>query len=212
MSNSLDRGSWDLGLISWPTALVTDDQHAFDTLKRCREGDVEALGVLFELFGDRVYRLCLNILGSPADAEDATQEVFLRIFHKAGTFAGRSRVATWIHRLTVNFCLNQLKSRKRRTLQSLEALPQVEPVTLVDGSRAMEQRETVSQVRGILARMPEEARTIFLLREVEDLSYREIGEILDLPLGTVMSRLSRARDKFRQLAAGSATDLGVTRE
>lgn len=191
---------------------MTDDQQAADALKRCHSGDVEALGMLFGLFGDRVYRLCFHVLGSQADAEDATQEVFLRVFAKAGTFAGRSQVSTWIHRLTVNFCLNQLKSRKRKSTTSLEAIPQADPTTSVDGSGQMEQTETVAIVREVLARMPEEARTIFLLREVDDLSYREISEILDLPQGTVMSRLSRARDKFRQLAAGSATDLGVMKE
>lgn len=191
---------------------MTDDQQATEALKRCHSGDVEALGVLFGLFGDRVYRLCFNVLGSQSDAEDASQEVFLRVFAKAGTFAGRSQVSTWIHRLTVNLCLNQLKSRKRKSATSLEAIPQAGPITLVDGSGRLQQQETVALVRDVLGRMPEEARTIFLLREVEDCSYREISEILDLPQGTVMSRLSRARDKFRQLAAGSAIDLGVINE
>lgn len=181
-------------------------------MRRCQDGDVDALGLLYGQFGDRVYRLCLNVLGSSSDAEDASQEVFLRIFQKAGTFAGRSQVSTWIHRLTVNYCLNQLKSRKRRTMPSLDALPQAEPDSLVDGSASLEQRETVAQVRAILERMPEEARTIFLLREVEDLSYKEIAEVLDLPQGTVMSRLARARDKFRQIASGASIDLGVILE
>lgn len=191
---------------------MTDDQQATEALKRCHHGDVEALGVLFELFGDRVYRLCFNVLGSQPDAEDAAQEVFLRVFAKAGTFAGRSQVSTWIHRLTVNLCLNQLKSRKRKSATSLDALPQADPTSSVDGSGRLQQQETVALVRNVLNRMPEEARTIFLLREVEDFSYREISEILDLPQGTVMSRLSRARDKFRQLASGFAIDLGVINE
>lgn len=191
---------------------MTDDQNAQEILRRCHDGDVDALGALYQLFGDRVYRLCYHVLGSPPDAEDAAQEVFLRIFQKAGTFAGRSQVSTWIHRLTVNYCLNQLKSRKRRATTSLDALPQVEPHTKVDGSIPMERGETVHQVREVLARMPEDARAIFLLREVEDLSYREIAEVLDLPQGTVMSRLARARDKFRQIASGSAADLGVILE
>ncbi|MHC4824075.1 MAG: RNA polymerase sigma factor [Planctomycetota bacterium] len=191
---------------------MTDDQHAFEALKRCHSGDVEALGTLFEMFGDKVYRLCFHVLGTRSDAEDASQEVFLRIFDKAGTFAGRSQVSTWIHRLTVNFCLNQLKSRQRKSSMSLDGMPALDPSTSADGSRALEQRETVERVQGVLSRMPEEARAIFLLREVEELSYREIGEILDLPSGTVMSRLSRARDRFRQIASTSAEDLGVIPE
>jgi RNA polymerase sigma-70 factor (ECF subfamily) len=152
------------------------------------------------------------VLGTRSDAEDASQEVFLRIVDKAGTFAGRSQVSTWIHRLTVNFCLNQLKSRQRKSSMSLDGMPALDPSTSADGSRALEQRETVERVQGVLSRMPEEARAIFLLREVEELSYREIGEILDLPSGTVMSRLSRARDRFRQIASTSAEDLGVIPE
>ena len=188
---------------------MTEDRKNRAALKRCQLGDVRAVGVLFEAFGDRVFRLSFNLLGCHAEAEDATQEIFLRIFDKAGTFAGRSKVSTWVHRLTVNFCLNLLKARKRRPLTLVEEVLEQRESSEQEASSSLEERETAALVHSLLARMPVEARTIFVLREVDCCSYQEIGEILELPSGTVMSRLSRARDKFRQLAAGSAENLGV---
>ncbi len=188
---------------------MTDDQKNLAALKRCCTGDVRGIGVLFDVFGDRVYRLSFNLLGCHAEADDATQEIFLRIFDKAGTFAGRSQVSTWVHRLTVNFCLNLLKVRKRRPLTLVDGGLELQNSAEREAGADLESRETVAQVRSLLARLPFEARTIFVLREIEGCSYQEIGEILALPPGTVMSRLSRARDKFRLLATGSEENLGV---
>jgi RNA polymerase sigma-70 factor (ECF subfamily) len=188
--------------------VITDRQN-LAALKRCQAGDVRGVGMLFEAFGDRVYRQSYNLLGCHAEAEDATQEIFLRIHDKAGTFAGRSKVSTWVHRLTVNFCLNLLKARKRRPLALVEGALEQEVSKEKEVSSKLEERETAALVHGLLSRLPVEARTIFVLREVDCCSYQEIGEILELPPGTVMSRLSRARDKFRQLASGSAANLGV---
>ncbi len=188
---------------------MTDDRKDHAALRRCQAGDVRAIGVLFEAFGDRVYRLSFNLLGCHAEAEDATQEIFLRIYDKAGSFAGRSKVSTWVHRLTVNFCLNLLKARKRRPLALVEEALEESESQERSVSGDLEQRETAALVHSLLARLPVEARTIFVLREVDCCSYQEIGEILDLPAGTVMSRLSRARAKFRQLATGSEVNLGI---
>lgn len=188
---------------------MTENQQDLAALQRCQDGDVSAVGMLFDLFGDRVYRLSLNLLGCHAEAEDATQEIFLRIYAKAGTFAGRSKVSTWVHRLTVNFCLNLLKARQRRPLTLVDGVLDQRAGSDWDSISPLEQRETAALVHNLLARLPVEARTIFVLREVDGCSYQDIGEILEIAPGTVMSRLSRARDKFRQLASGSAESLGV---
>lgn len=188
---------------------MTDNEQDLAALKRCQAGDVGAVGMLFDAFGDRVFRLSLNLLGCHAEAEDATQEIFLRIYEKAGTFAERSKVSTWVHRLTVNFCLNLLKARKRRPLTLVDGVLEQRAGGEQDASGSLEQRETAAIVHSLLARLPAEARTIFVLREVDCCSYQDIGEILDIAPGTVMSRLSRARVKFRQLASSSAESLGV---
>ena len=95
---------------------MTGDSEALVLLERCQRGDLDALGDLYDLFGNRVYRLSLSILGQPADAEDAVQEVFLRVFDKAESFAGRSSVGTWLYRLTTNACLNLRRRQKKQPL------------------------------------------------------------------------------------------------
>jgi len=189
---------------------VTFADPSLQALRRCAAGHADGLASLFEWHGDQVYRLCLHLLGSPTEAEDATQDVFLRILDKAASFQARSKVGTWIHRITMNHCLNLLKKRRRQPL-ALVTDAEVEPAAPAAAADAdhLEEAEIVAQVRSLVARLPEEGRVVFVLREMEGLAYRDIAEALEIPLGTVMSRLSRARDRFRQLAGPAARDLGL---
>jgi RNA polymerase sigma-70 factor (ECF subfamily) len=146
--------------------------------------------------GQRVYRLCLQILGQPADAEDAAQEVFLRVLDRGRQFEGRARFATWLHRVTVNLCLHRLERERVRT-----ALP-LEPALTCAGAGPAQQAETrdeATRAAALLARLPLEQRLVLHLREVEGLSYREIARVLDIPPGTVMSRIARAREALVRL-------------
>lgn len=191
---------------------MSEDRQDLLALRRCQTGDGEGLGLLFDRFGDRVFRVCWGILGCRAEAEDATQEVFLRVHEKSSSFAGRSQVGTWIHRIAVNYCLNQIDRRQRRP-QGLTQWGEEQAMGPESSTTAeLEQQETIRTVRRLLARIPHEARAILLLREVEQLSYREIAETLEVPIGTVMSRLARAREHFRNLAQSCPTDLGVVAE
>src|SRR5262249_43513954 len=121
---------------------------------------------------------------------------FLRVFERVGSFDGRAAFSTWLYRLTVNHCLNLLERMQRRTALTVEDVP--EPV---DPSLGPESAYRRAEGEGMLVRVLEalsvEHRTILVLREIEELSYREIAAILDVPRGTVMSRLSRARDALR---------------
>jgi RNA polymerase sigma-70 factor (ECF subfamily) len=164
-------------------------------LARLVGGDPGALGTLYEVHGARVYRVCRGLLGQDADAEDATQEVFLRILDKIGSFDGRARLSTWIFRVTTNLCLNRLG--RRRVQEPLEGAdadlpPAAGPSPLELAARA-ESGEVMARLLGPLA--PEQ-RAVLVLREAEGLSYREIGAVLDIPEGTVMSRLHRARERL----------------
>lgn len=208
-SESLWRGHLaSLGPPDCPLSVTSADP-SLQALRRCAAGHADGLAALYERHGDQVYRLCFHLLNSPAEAEDATQDVFLRILDKASGFQGKSLVKTWIHRITMNHCLNLLDKRKRAP----QALPAedltVAPAPAADATQ-LEQAEVVAQVHALMARLPEEARVVFVLREVEGLSYRGIAEALEVPLGTVMSRLARARERFRQLAGPAARDLGLT--
>ena len=164
-----------------------------------RRQEMSALRQAYERHGARIHRLCLRLLGRPADAEDATQEVFLKLFERAASFAGRARFSTWLHRLTVNHCLHRLEREHLRDSSTLldgalETDPADSPIELLSQSEA---RESLQQ---LLSRLTPEHRAVLVLREIEQLSYQEIAETLAIPVGTVMSRLARARTELVRLA------------
>ena len=182
---------------------ATDDERERALVARLARRDRRALHSLYELHGARVQRLCRRLLGRAADAEDAAQDVFLKLFERAERFDGRARFTTWLHRFTVNLCLHR---RERERLRAAASLPR-------DGDElhgadeppeeALARTETRAGLERLLARLSDEHRTIVVLRELEVLSYREIGEVLELPQGTVMSRLARAREQLLRLAQRS---------
>jgi RNA polymerase sigma-70 factor (ECF subfamily) len=181
---------------------MTPDEPATAVLDRVKRGEIAALEEIYRAFGDRVYRLCRSILGDDHEAEDAAQEVFLRVFHKLGSFDGRSRLSTWIYRLTVNHCLNW-----RRRILRWPSFFGEDGGAFVDrehdGRREIERLEAKDEVDRLLRGLAAPQRTILALREILDLGYDEIAKVLDVPEGTVMSRLHRARAALEARAGTS---------
>jgi RNA polymerase sigma-70 factor (ECF subfamily) len=140
---------------------------------------------------DQVYRMVLRLVGLQ-DAEDVCQQVYLQVFRKIGQFRGGSTFSTWLYRVTVNEAMQHLRRRRTHRLEVLNSDTQDETP---DRSRQAEARELLDRA---LAAIEPELRSIFLLREVEQLSYNEIAAVLGIPMGTVASRLSRARDELQQ--------------
>lgn len=163
----------------------------------CQSGELQARRQLYELCSQRVFRLMVHMVGLQ-DASDLTQQVFLQVFLKIDQFAGQSKFETWMYRLAVNEALQHLRKEGRRKVQPLTHEPTSQHVRM--GER-MEQEELLEQA---LAQANPELRSIFLLREVEELTYQEIATVLEIPEGTVGSRLNRARQELRQIL----TDLG----
>ena len=170
-----------------------------DLAERLRARDPRALEDAWRELGVRVHRLCRRMLGRPADAEDATQEVFLKLYERAGSFEGRSRFATWVYRLAVHHCLHRIERERVREAVALpgELVDRGEHACPVEVSSRAESAERLER---LLARLTPEHRAVLVLREVEELSYQEIAEALAVPVGTVMSRLSRAREALVRLA------------
>ncbi|MFY9343686.1 MAG: sigma-70 family RNA polymerase sigma factor [Planctomycetota bacterium] len=172
-----------------------------EVLSCLRAGDVAALERLFQVYGKRVFRVCQGVLGNRADAEDATQEVFLRAFQNAGSFSGTTRFSSWLLSLAVNHSRNLAKAarRHRQTLSDPD-------LAAVPGSDSPEhhavERERCDTLAGLLMELPLERRQALVLREMEGLSYAEIAEVLQVPIGTVTSRLIRGREQLRALMAG----------
>jgi len=167
-------------------------------IRICQSGDISGLETLYEMYSEKVFRTCYRILGDHAAAEDQTHEVFLRVFQKIDRFRGRSTFSTWLYRLTVNQTLNRLRSRKRRLIKMLgmdflEGKPAKEPAP----DREVLRKEQADDVQEMLSGLSVEHRTVLILREIEELSYAEIADVLDIPQGTVMSRLHRARCELR---------------
>jgi len=159
-----------------------------------RQGSLPAFERLYALHGDRMKSIAANLLGSTADAEDAVQEAFLKAYRGAAGFRSGAAVATWLFRILVNACYDQLRARRRR---AEGPLPSPEEL---GASRASENDHPLRlALESALAGLPERERTAFLLCEVEGFSHREASEILDVPEATSRTLLYRAK---RQLQRG----------
>jgi RNA polymerase sigma-70 factor (ECF subfamily) len=152
---------------------------------------------LYEICHHRVYRLMVRMVGLQ-DAADLTQQVFLQVFRKMDQFAGYSRFETWLYRLATNEALQHLRKGRLRKHESLTP----EPMERGPGGDEISQKKELLDLA--MERVDLELRSIFLLREVEGLSYRDIADALGIPEGTVGSRLNRARRELQR----HLTDLG----
>jgi RNA polymerase sigma-70 factor (ECF subfamily) len=159
-------------------------------VSECRAGNGSAQRQLYESYCRQIYRLMVRMVNAEA-AADLTQQVFLQVFRKIDQYVGKGRFDRWLYRLAVNEAYQHLRRKRRDRHTTLV----YEPVdTSVGGDRRTEQKDLMEQA---LARLDPELRSMFLLREVEELSHHELAETLDIPEGTVGSRLNRARRELR---------------
>ncbi len=170
---------------------------------RLREGDHDTLREVMQAYGERITAVVAGILRDRDAVDDVVQEAFTKVFYRIHSFKGTSSLYTWIYRIAVNATKDYIKSRKRRPASSLDDLPA--PLALPQQGRPMlegiEQRELRLRVRGAIDRLPTKFRSVLALREIEGMAYHEIAEVMSLSLGTVESRLFRARKRLRSLLA-----------
>lgn len=173
-----------------------------DLAERHRYGDPQAFDEVYARFSTMVYNLALRLSGSADQAEDLTQEVFLRIFRHLGRFSGRSSLKTWVYQVTLNHCRSRL-GRWRRWFQLPVDADGHETIEQVDESRGPEERalarDAAREVGKALQQVRSEFREAVVLRDLEGLAYEEIANILNVPIGTVRSRIARGRDQLRQV-------------
>ncbi len=182
-------------------------------LRAAGKGDPRAFQQLYEQHAPVVFRVAFRLLGNRLDAEDVTQEVFVTLYRRLGTFDFRSSFQTWCYRITVNACYDKMRKQKRRAAYqagyveddngvpaTVQADHQPEPVQRVliqDLQRFVEQA---------LARLHPDLRTALVLKEIEELSYQEIAAIMTCSQGTVASRLARARQQVAQYLRRAGID------
>ena len=166
--------------------------------KRAQKGDPEAFEKLISAYEKNIYNLALKLMCHREDAMDMTQNAILRIYRSLSKFRGESSLSTWIYRITTNVCLDELRKRKNKIV-SMEQLAE-KGMMLADDAFSPQRSAEASQIQAIvndaIASLDEQSRAVVILRDVKGLSYQEISEILQCEMGTMKSRLNRARAKL----------------
>ena len=176
-------------------------------IQKSQRGDMDAFEQLLLRYEKKVYTIAYKYMGNAEDASDLAQEALIKAYQSIGTFRGESSFGTWIGRITANKCLDYLRKRKKLQTTSLD-----EELELEEGSVQKEivserdtpeqhtiRQETVHYVQQKLQQMKEEYRMVLVLRELEGHSYEDIADMLNCSLGTVKSRISRARNYLKEL-------------
>jgi RNA polymerase sigma-70 factor (ECF subfamily) len=175
-----------------------------ECIARCLAGDPSAFAVLVERYQTRLYGALVHLTGSPENAADAAQDTFVQAYTKLDTFRQDSQFYTWLYRIAFNLAMSGRRRRRPITGTSDDAAQLAAAAT--DHSPAPDEqmmtRERVGLVQQAIAALADDHRTIVVLREIEGCDYQQISDILDIPVGTVRSRLFRARAQLKELLAG----------
>lgn len=177
---------------------------------RLKAGSFEAYEEVVGLYEKKIFNLAYRMVGNYEDANDLTQEVFVRLYHSIQSFRGDARFSTWLYRIANNVCVDELRRRYRRKVEYLD-----EPIGTKDGSvrreiadwagnpeNVLETHELQACVQAGINSLPEEQRTAVILRDIQGFSYEEIAKILNCSLGTVKSRINRGRQSLKERLAG----------
>jgi RNA polymerase sigma-70 factor, ECF subfamily len=174
-----------------------------DLLAGAQGGDLFAFDEVVRRYQRRVYSTALRIVRRHDLADDVTQEAFLRAHRALGSYDRARPFGPWICRIAANLAINHVRSPEAREEALEDGASEAAPASASDGPlNAVLDKEARDLLEEAVGRLPAEQRAVFVLRTFEDLSYKEIAETLDLSVGTVMSRLSRAREKLRVALAG----------
>jgi RNA polymerase sigma-70 factor (ECF subfamily) len=193
------------GAISWSGV----DSGEAALIERCVAGDERACADLVAAHQRTVFNLAFHLLGDRDEALDLSQEVFLRVFRTLSRFRGQSALRTWIYRIVVNQARNRQRWWRRRRRTDLVSLDdhlqrcgEIEATSEVLPDRLLASKETAARIWAAMEQLPFDQRTALVLREVDGLRYEEIAFSLDVAVGTVKSRLTRARQALREELLG----------
>lgn len=180
-------------------------------VRRSQRGDPEAMSCLIVKYQDRIYNSILKICANQDDAAELTQDTFVKVLESINTFRGQSGFYTWLFRVAVNLTLNHCRKRFKLSPVSLDGSNEssgkerehlaalLADPSQTDPARIVQQKELVQVLLDLIARMNEEHRVVLVLRDIEQMSYSQIAEVLQVETGTVKSRLCRARAALREL-------------
>lgn len=184
-----------------------------ELIQGLREGDQAAFRILVDTHQDRVFNTAIGIVQNAEDAEDVAQEVFIQVFRSIHSFKGESKLSTWIYRITTTRALDLLRSRKSKkrfgflqrlfgdTNEPLHELPDFQHPGV-----ALEKKENAGKLFKAISQLPENQKTAFSLHKMEDLSYQEISEIMQISVAAVESLMHRAKQNLRKILSGQGDD------
>ena len=181
------------------TESFTADAPDFELTKMAAAGNIAAFELIYERYHRRTYSLCLRMTSNESEAEDLTQEVFIQLFRKIGSFRGESAFSTWLHRLTVNQVLMHFRRRSvknEKTSEDGEIPEQIVPGT--ENQERMPVLDRIAISRAV-AQLPPGYKSVFLLHDVEGYEHEEVSRLLKISVGTSKSQLHKARLKLRSL-------------
>lgn len=181
---------------------MTRNDDDFVLVSACRAGESEAFGILVRRYQDRLYPTILRLAGCAEDAHDLLQDTFLRAYQKLARFQGDSSFYTWVYRIAVNLALSDRRRRKGPTRVAASGggsvLDPPDDPSHTDPSGPMERAERDAQVQAALNALQPDHRAVVVMKDLDGFRYEEIAEMLDIPVGTVRSRLHRARTELKQ--------------
>jgi RNA polymerase sigma-70 factor (ECF subfamily) len=172
-----------------------------ELVKAFRQGDEQAFNRLVFLFQTKIYNLCLNYVKAPEEAKDLAQDIFVTAYRALPKLREEKKFAAWLYQIAVNHCRNRYKRLSRRGFFSNRSLDDPDTYLQVTGDESpekhLEKDNVIQLVRNTINSLGEAEREILILRDLQELSYDEISTILDIPLGTVKSKLNRARSSLK---------------
>jgi RNA polymerase sigma-70 factor (ECF subfamily) len=181
------------------------DEFVKSRIKQVRKGDQNAFGEIVELYKDKVFQLCFRMLGNSHEAEDISQEAFIRAYINIERYNIDRKFSTWLYRIATNLCIDRIRKKKPdyyldaevAGTEGLTLYSQI-PASQLAPDEEVSKIELQEIIQNEILKLPEKYRTVIVLKYIEELPLMEISKILDLPIGTVKTRIHRGREALRK--------------
>lgn len=182
------------------------DEEELSWVREFQEGNKDAFNWLVLRHKNRIFNICYRFLGLYEDANDCAQETFVKMYRALGTFKMEAKLSTWLYRIAINTCKNKVTSREYRQRKQSQSLDPAMEDKLGDTShnpeKEMQRKRQRDKIQQCIDKLPGDQRDVVVLRDIDGLAYEEITEVIKQTLGTVKSRLSRARQQLRKCLQG----------
>jgi len=183
-----------------------------ELMRRCREGDMSAFELIVLRYEDAIFNFIYRFIADYHRAQDISQETFLRVLRNVDRYKSRNSFKTWLYKIAVNLCKNELRDRgRRRTLSLDDPAMGIESLAgnhYITPDRVYEREEMTRLVKDAVGLLPEDQRMAIIMREYQDLSYEEIASALNCSLGAVKSKIYRARQNIKKMLMEMEVEVG----